>query len=83
MIAFRRILVPVDFSECSDAAIEHALYLRKQLDARVDLLHVWESPVYTGVESLLLIEGPAELKMYLAEFVRVQAERAPDVVTPP
>ncbi len=76
MIAFRRILVPVDFSECSDAAIEHALYLRKRLDARVELLHVWESPVYTGVESMLLIEGPSEQKMSLAEFVRVQAERA-------
>lgn len=76
MIALRRILVPVDFSECSDAAIEHALYLRKHLDARVSLLHVWESPVYTGVESMLLIEGPSEQRMSLAEYVRTQAERA-------
>src|SRR5690606_11141005 len=76
MVAYRRILVPVDFSACSDAAIEHALFLRKHLDAQVELLHVWETPVYTGVDSLLLIEDPSGKKTSLTEFVRVQAEHA-------
>jgi nucleotide-binding universal stress UspA family protein len=38
----KRILVPIDFSPCSRAALEHAAFLAARFDAAVDLLYVWE-----------------------------------------
>jgi len=39
-----RILVPVDFSEITDAVIEHACYLARSFDAEMALLHVVHVP---------------------------------------
>lgn len=55
MVRLARILVPVDFSPPSDAAVEEAFYLAKRLEASVDLLHVWRSdplPEDDSTESL-------------------------------
>jgi nucleotide-binding universal stress UspA family protein len=38
-----RILVPVDFSPPSEAAVEEALFLAKRFGASIDLMHVWRS----------------------------------------
>ena len=48
-----RILVPVDFSACSRAAVTYATELGRRFGAQVDLLHVWEPAAYPapfGVE---------------------------------
>lgn len=45
----RRILVPVDFSEASMAALEYAIDLAGSHHASVDVLHVWELPPYPGM----------------------------------
>lgn len=37
----KRILVPIDFSPCSDAALEYALALAEESDAEVEVLYVW------------------------------------------
>ena len=42
----RKILVPVDFSKCSGAAVEHAMALCKAFHARLTLLHVVEPAVH-------------------------------------
>jgi nucleotide-binding universal stress UspA family protein len=39
-----RILVPVDFSESSHAALEFAGLIGAQLGAKIDVLHVWSPP---------------------------------------
>jgi nucleotide-binding universal stress UspA family protein len=41
-----RILVPVDFSDCSRRALAYAVALAERLDGSVDLLHVWD--LYTS-----------------------------------
>ena len=41
----KRILVPIDFSDCSMAALRYAASLAKQLDASLILLHVIDSLV--------------------------------------
>jgi len=41
MVRLARILVPVDFSGPSDAAVEEAIFIAKRFDAQVELLHVW------------------------------------------
>ena len=45
MINLRTILVPSDFSECSDAALRYGLELARRFDARVHLLHVVQDPL--------------------------------------
>ena len=45
MINLKTILVPSDFSECSDEALRYGLELARRFDARVHLLHVVQDPV--------------------------------------
>ena len=45
MITLKTILVPSDFSECSDEAVRYGLELGRRFDARVHLLHVVQDPV--------------------------------------
>jgi nucleotide-binding universal stress UspA family protein len=42
---FRHILVPSDFGECAEQALEIAIALATKLDAKLTLLHVCELPV--------------------------------------
>lgn len=43
-LTIQRILVPVDFSDFSRAAVDAAIDLGRRFGATVDLLHVWEPP---------------------------------------
>lgn len=54
MQAIKRILVPVDFSPMSRAALDHALRLGQALGATVEVLHVHES-AYTGFDTLVIL----------------------------
>ncbi len=57
--AFRQILVPVDFSDCSLEAVEYAAVLAAQFSAAVTVLHVLE-PVTYGLDFTLLPIGGQE-----------------------
>jgi nucleotide-binding universal stress UspA family protein len=52
MVSFKSILVPVDFGEASQHALEVAVDLAKQYRGSVTLVHTWEVPVYaySGME---------------------------------
>jgi nucleotide-binding universal stress UspA family protein len=58
MPSIRRILVPVDFSRCSRAALDYALEFSAPLDAAVEILFVWEPNGYAGNEALSLVPPP-------------------------
>ena len=45
MAELRRILVPTDFTETSDRALDWALDLAKRLGAAVTILHAYEIPI--------------------------------------
>jgi nucleotide-binding universal stress UspA family protein len=47
MISYRRILVATDFSDYSKEALDYAIYLAKQFDGGLYLLHVFEMPPYS------------------------------------
>jgi nucleotide-binding universal stress UspA family protein len=53
--AISRILVPVDFSASSRAALDYAAQLAEQTHARVEVLHVREASAYGGPESVILV----------------------------
>jgi universal stress protein A len=57
-----RILVPVDFSESSRAALEYAVLLGARFGADVDVFHVWRAP-----------EASASGAEMLARFARSDA----------
>ena len=47
MITLKKILVPTDFSECSEAAVRYGFELARTFDATLHLLHVVEDPSAT------------------------------------
>jgi universal stress protein A len=73
MREIRRILVPVDFSECSRAALEGAVLLAERFGGSIDVLHVWNTPHYVGPE--FLIREPGETGHPLAKEALTEAER--------
>lgn len=54
MTAIKRILVPVDFSAASRAALSHALELRGAVGSSVSVLHVYEPSGFVSFESVVL-----------------------------
>jgi nucleotide-binding universal stress UspA family protein len=49
MTTFHRILVPIDFSESSDAALEHARAIAGRFGASLHLVHAFEDPYAAAV----------------------------------
>jgi nucleotide-binding universal stress UspA family protein len=75
-MAIRRILVPVDYSECSGAALAVAIDLAKKFGAEVDVIHVWDRPSYVPDE--LMVHQPSGPSRSLADLIRENAEREMD-----
>ena len=73
MNQLRRILVPVDFSPCSRAALAHAALLAKSFGASIDLLYVWEAPAFVAPEAMV---GAAGTTQTLAQLASDQAQAA-------
>ncbi len=83
-MAIRQILVPTDFSAPSRAALDYAAELAPALGASIDVLHVWELPVFVP-PSMLPDAGVADLSLLdiyrkgaesqLAEFVAKAKEQ--------
>lgn len=68
-----RILVPVDFSECSGAAFTYACELARKLGAKVTLLHVWDVPFLWPSVGDTMVTVPAEEPMTVAQLVKKRA----------
>lgn len=46
MLSLRQILVPVDFTETSDRALDYAVELARKFEASITVLHAYQIPVY-------------------------------------
>ncbi|MEX2523678.1 MAG: universal stress protein [Gammaproteobacteria bacterium] len=79
MIAFKRILVPIDFSDASIAAFVNALDLAGALDAEIRVIHIHQLQVpYVGdggfyVPEMDEDEALEERRKELEEFVKKHA----------
>lgn len=74
-----RILVPVDFSPCSAAALEYAAALAAKLDASVDVLHVWQSPALAALDDAvhpLVVFTQTQAGQSMKAFLRALEQRA-------
>jgi universal stress protein A len=69
-MAFRSILVPVDYSEASRRALELALTL--EATAKVTAVHAWDRPAYVGDGVITHADGT---RRSLSELIRENAER--------
>ncbi len=54
---FKRILVPVDFSPCSEQALAHAFAFAAKVGASLDVLHIWEPSPYVSPSTLVFMNG--------------------------
>jgi nucleotide-binding universal stress UspA family protein len=58
MPSIRRILVPVDFSRCSRAALDYAAEFAVPFRAAIEALYVWEPNNYAGSTAISLVPPP-------------------------
>jgi universal stress protein A len=76
MKRIERILVPIDFSEPSKAALDHAIGLAQRKDAALELLHVWEGHSYAGGGSFDHVwERGSHVSQALIEFSQTERGR--------
>ena len=71
---YQRILVATDFSEQSLAALKQAKELAKGMNAKIELLHVIEIPIYPVLEDAAVMGIPALWDENLAEIIQKNAE---------
>lgn len=72
-MTFSRILVPIDFSECSGAAFRTAVALASKLGAKITLLHVWDVPFLWPSVGDTMVTVPTEEPMTVAQLVKKRA----------
>lgn len=68
-----RILVPVDYSTCSSAALRCAAGLAKSFGATLDIVHVWDRPSYV-TDIVMTATDPMSSKSLLRK-IQENAER--------
>lgn len=68
-----RILVPIDFSECSATAFDYAYDLARRLDAKITLMHVWDVPFLWPSAGDTLVTVPTEEPMTVSQLVKKRA----------
>src|SRR5579883_1151825 len=75
-IEIKRILVPIDFSEPAKAALEYAVFLGKQFNSTIDLLHAWVPPADTYPEMVAYVESDeTDLKDAMASLIKQVGEQ--------
>ncbi|MFN3200796.1 MAG: universal stress protein [Bradymonadia bacterium] len=77
MLSIKRILVPIDFSACSQHALDYALTFAERFEARVDLLHVYEPPFDLGDVPVQVGDAPP---LPISEYIRVQVRNNLEVM---
>ena len=83
MIELRRILCPVDFSDCSRRAVDHAMAIAHWYDASVTALHVYPLPPVAAAPTGPIIMEPMLLTVAGREQLLVDTRRLLEVESAP
>jgi nucleotide-binding universal stress UspA family protein len=75
-MAIRRILVPIDYSENSKAALAYGAELARSFEAALDIVHVWDRPTY--VSDAVMVQRPGEAHKPIGELIRENAQKDMD-----
>jgi nucleotide-binding universal stress UspA family protein len=71
--SIRRILAPVDYSEGSRQALEYAINLASSFDAKLDVVHVWDRPIYVSED--VIVHARDVTQRSLGDLIRENAEQ--------
>jgi universal stress protein A len=71
-MAISQILMPVDYSEASKAAVDYAGFIAKHLGAALHIIHVWDRPAYVA-DTFVVTPGGGKPRS-LADMIRENAE---------
>jgi universal stress protein A len=74
-LLIKRVLVPIDFSDCSVHALDYALALAERFEAKVILLHVVEPAAYSDH----YLSGPAAVDETNQNLLQAGRERLDEV----
>ncbi len=69
--SIKKILVPVDYSECSNFACRYAAFIACRLGAQIKLLHAYYTPSFDLIE----LSGTVQIQSQLKEEVVVNLEK--------
>ena len=71
-MAIRRIMVPIDYSDNSKAALAYAADLALGFNASLDIVHVWDRPTY--LTDAVMVQHPGEAHKPIGELIRENAQ---------
>jgi nucleotide-binding universal stress UspA family protein len=75
-MGIRRILVPIDYSQNSQAALAYGAELAVTFGASLDIVHVWDRPTY--VTDAVMVQRPGEAHKPIGELIRENAQKDMD-----
>ena len=71
-MGIRRILVPIDYSDNSKAALLYSAELALGFGASLDIVHVWDRPTY--LTDAVMVQRPGEAHQPIGELIRQNAQ---------
>src|ERR1700733_3088409 len=75
-MGIRRIMIPIDYSENSKAALAYGAELAVSFGASLDIVHVWDRPTY--VTDAVMVQRPGESHKPIGELIRENAQKDMD-----
>jgi nucleotide-binding universal stress UspA family protein len=73
VLNLQQILVPVDFTETSDRALEHAIEFAKKFNAAITLMHAYQIPVYAFPDGAYITAADVAAQISTAAQGRLDA----------
>jgi len=71
-MGIRRIMIPIDYSVNSKAALAYGAELALGFGASLDIVHVWDRPTY--LTDAVMVQRPGEAHKPIGELIRENAQ---------